>query len=349
MISESLLKLAEAGDVEAQVKVAVQSYRGVELLHGKRLGVEIENALRWFKIAAEKDHKIALYYLGRMHEQGEGVSRDLDKSLNYYVRSSDAGFGPASVHLGFFYDRGEIVKRDLNTAFEYFLTAINQGETKANYYIGKYLLYGQTSIERNIEEGMRHFEVAADEGFALAQYELGMLHIDGFKVLQNYERGIYWLTEAAKNDYQRAHVKLAHHYYNGVGVSVDKKIAYSYWRRAAEPLNGSRPSTEALLNCGVCHFNGMGSDDDDYWAEVYFLKAAKLRVTQAQYSLAVLYKRKSLRVESHAWFNIASVSGHEQSIAERSNLEKEMSNSQIAEAQKLAEGILNNDLKNNGG
>ena len=345
MTDEDIERVSEDSDPDAQFELGFKNYMGVELIHGKRAYVDHETAFKWFTIAAEKEHPKALYYLARMFENGEHVNADFNESLKYYQKSSKAGFGPASAFLGLHFDSGKQVKRDVEKAFQYFELAIQQGEISANYFKGEYLLSGELKGGRQIKEAMRCFETSAEKGYVPAQYDLAMLFMEGVDTLQNYEKGIFWLTEAAKKDSQKAQNKLAHCYYNGTGVDVNMSGAYGWWRRAAEPLNGALPSAEALMNCGICNMTGKGAEKDDSMAEDYLLKASKLGLPHAQYCLGILYKSHDIKIKSHAWLNIASTGKHDEALKERNQLEKLMTPHEVKEAQKVAEMIVEKEMK----
>lgn len=337
-------EIRKDSDPETQFQYALKHYMGVKLIHGKRAYVNHEEAFKWFKVAAEKEHPKALYYLAMMFEKGEHVDVDVNESLKYYQKSSKVGFGPASAYLGLQFDSGKQVKRDVVKAFQYFELAIQQGEVSANYFKGKYLLSGELKGGRQIKEGMRCFETSAQIGYVPAQYDLAMMFMEGVDTLQNYEKGIYWLTEAAKKDSQKAQNKLAHCYYYGTGVDVNMSGAYGWWRRAAEPLNGASPSAEALMNCGICNMSGKGAEKDDSRAEDYLLKASKLGLPNAQYCLGILYKNHDIKINSHAWFNIASTGKHLEALKERNQLEQLMTPHEVKEAQKVAETIVDKEF-----
>ena len=64
-----------------------------------------------------------------------------------------------------------------------------------------------------------------------------------------------------------------------------------------------------------------------------------MKVPQAQYCLAILYRDNGHKIHSHAWFNIASTGKHEKAIKERNFIEKSMSSDDVKEAQRMAEAI----------
>lgn len=52
---------------------------------------ELDDAVTWYELAAQKAYSPALYRLGYLHECGRGVAVDIRKALHYYERGSELG------------------------------------------------------------------------------------------------------------------------------------------------------------------------------------------------------------------------------------------------------------------
>ena len=92
---------------------------------------------------------------------------------------------------------------------------------------------------------------------------------------------------------------------------------------------------------GFMYENGEGVSQDYKKAEKWYHKAAKQGDTDAQYNLGNFYNNDNLGVAhdyvmSHMWFNIAAVNGYQDAFEKRDSVAEKMTQSQIAEAQKLA-------------
>lgn len=81
---------------------------------------------------------------------------------------------------------------------------------------------------KDVELALTYYKKAADAGHSEAQYILGLLCIEGKKVLQNYDLGIEWLTKAAMQGHKDAQFKLAAIYHQGEIVPKDEQKA-AYW------------------------------------------------------------------------------------------------------------------------
>jgi len=86
--------------------------------------------------------------------------------------------------------------------------------------------------------------------------------------------------------------------------------------------------------------NGEGVIQDYKQAVKWYRKAAEQGDATAQYNLGVMYDNgrgvPKDYVMAHMYWNIAAVSGYKDAIKNRGLIEKDMTSSQLAEAQKLA-------------
>ena len=74
----------------------------------------------------------------------------------------------------------------------------------------------------------------AENGDAIAQYELGMSYIDGMVVDKNIEEGLKWVTLSAQQNHDCAQVSLGMFYYYGGDGTRDLNKAIYWFNRAAE-------------------------------------------------------------------------------------------------------------------
>ena len=124
-------------------------------------------------------------------------------------------------------------------------------------------------------------------------------------------------------------------YYNGLGVPQDYKESFKWIRLAAE-----QGFSESQFNLGNMYHNGQGVLQDYKEAVKWYTKSAEQGYSLAQFNLGVMYAKGQgvlqEYVMAHMYWNIAAVSGNKSAIKNRGIVEKKMTSSQIAEAQKLA-------------
>jgi len=80
---QSFLAKAKEGDLEAQTQV------GTLLMTGKGVEIDLVQAVRWFRGAAEKDHHPAQVLLGSCYLGGLGVPRDLVEGHAWWSLAED--------------------------------------------------------------------------------------------------------------------------------------------------------------------------------------------------------------------------------------------------------------------
>ena len=82
---------------------------------------------RLLEQAAKLDHPNAQYNLAVMHQRGDGVELDLQKSLFWYEKAAAANLAIAQYNLGMIYFEGAIVLKDEDKARELWKKAADQG------------------------------------------------------------------------------------------------------------------------------------------------------------------------------------------------------------------------------
>ena len=92
------------------------------------LGGKYEVALKIFVPLAEtSDHAYAQYFLGRMYENGQGVTKELKTAATWYRKAAEKGVGDAQLRLGALYERGEGLPRDMEYAYAWYSVAAHVG------------------------------------------------------------------------------------------------------------------------------------------------------------------------------------------------------------------------------
>ena len=82
----------------------------------------------------------------------------------------------------------------------------------------------------------------AEQGDAVAQYNLGIMYDKGKGVAQNYTQAVAWYKKAAAQGFASAQYNLALMYAKGQGVPQNYKIAYILFNLAAS--NGDADATQ---------------------------------------------------------------------------------------------------------
>ena len=138
--------------------------------------------------------------------------------------------------------------------------------------------------------------LAADQGYAPAQTNLGMLYDECLGIGQcDPERAVGWYRLAAKQGERTAQYNLAVMYSIGEGVARDYWSARKWYRKAAE-----QGDLTAQYNLGYFHENGLGGSPDDIEAYIWYRVAAAGGFIDAQASLDAIAHRLNAAQLDHA-------------------------------------------------
>jgi TPR repeat protein len=174
----------------------------------------------------------------------------------------------------------------------------------SRYQLANRYASGWGGVEKDHKKSLRLYRMAAEQGHAPSQYELGIMYYEGIKTEQDYYEAARLLHLAAAKGHPAAQGLLGNMYYRGEGVSRNFGQAAKFYRIAAMQGN-----VFAQENLGSMYEDGEGVLQD-------FVRA-------------------------HMWYNVASASypapeWTEGAVANRDNVAAKMTPAQIAEAQEMA-------------
>ena len=114
---QNLSPLAQAGNVEAQYRVAIMQQNGL-------IGSEnLKEAANWMRKAAEQGHAMAQHGLGFMYMEGEGVEKDIPKAIEWLEKAANQGLAGSLTTLGMIYQEGNGIDKDEERARAYYKAA----------------------------------------------------------------------------------------------------------------------------------------------------------------------------------------------------------------------------------
>jgi TPR repeat protein len=88
-------------------------------------------------------------------------------------------------------------------------------------------------VLQDYAEALKWFRLAAEQGYASAQYNLGDMYRKGNGVLQDYAEAVKWWRLAAEQGYASAQYNLGVMYFNGDGVLQDNIRAHMWFNIAS--------------------------------------------------------------------------------------------------------------------
>lgn len=171
----------------------------------------IDQGLLALEYAAERGVPGAIWKLGRIYADGEGVGIDEKRAFEYFRNLTKAhAYDPpgtpharfvanAFVTLGHFYLKGipdSDVRPDPVVAHGMFRHAASYfGDPEAQYQVGRMYLEG-AGTPKDAVQASRWLRLAADMGQRNAQALLGAMLFKGKDVSRQAAMGLFWLTVA---------------------------------------------------------------------------------------------------------------------------------------------------------
>lgn len=217
--------------------------RGITAYEAKRY----DEAVDWYRKAAEQGHDGAQNNLGYLYHNGEGVTQDFAEAMKWYRKAAEHGNADAQNSLGIRYYNGDGVKQDFAEAVKWWRKAAEQGHINAQFNLACAYYKGQ-GVLQNVAESIKWLRKAAEQGHAGAQCNLGGLYYNGEGVMRDFTEAVKWLRKAAEQGHAGAQYNLGYLYYNGKGVTRDFTEALKWYREAA--AQGNTLAKEALKKIG---------------------------------------------------------------------------------------------------
>jgi uncharacterized protein len=198
------------------------------------------------------------------------------------------------------------------------------------------LFIGSMSLAAQDNEARQQIEEIkgkADQGDAVAQFNLGWAYAHGDEVLQDYAQAAAWYRKAAEQGHAAAQYNLGWYYAQGLVVSQDHAVAMKWYRKAADQGN-----TDAQVALGIAYAFGLGVDQDHAQAARWYRQAAKRGDAGAQFNLGLSYMEGQGvprdNLEAYVWLCLAAAQAEDEAAQTRDSVATRLSSSQIAEGQK---------------
>jgi TPR repeat protein len=159
---------------------------------------------------------------------------------------------------------------------------------------------GMTAHDReDYATALREWQPLAEQGDALAQYQVGLLYHKGRGVPQDDAQARKWYAKAAAQGQAKAQFSLGTLYFNGEGGPKDYQQALRWFR-----LLANQGEALAQTKLGIMYDDGEGVPKD--------------------------------KVQAYKWISLAATNGDKSAPMLRDILAKGMTEAQIAKAKKLA-------------
>ncbi len=266
--------LADQGDKEGQLKLGFMFEQG---LGGK---VDMDNASRWYELAANQGQVVAEFLLGHLYQLGQlGKEPDYDLAKKWYSHAQ-SNYAPAAVALGFINDT---VDDNYNQAQNSYQLAADAHDPIGQFNLG--LIY-ENGKGRPVDFAKAEalFQDAATHGHSQSMVQLAGIYFHGLVGTRDDDQALEWYKKAAALGDRDALYQLGLFSETGVAAKLDGQQAIQYYQQAAD-----KGDAKAKLALARIYQYGLIVPKDSVQAEKYYKELAQSGNAYAQYQLALFY------------------------------------------------------------
>lgn len=229
---------------------------------------DIDEAMRFFRLAAAQGEPGAQYNLGVLLASGAQVAQNLPEAVRYFEAASERGMADASYRAGYLLETGGPgLPMSIDRAFTLYVRADQQGSEAARFRLGElaaanvmgnriaphdtvpWVLF---AAGKGHEEALDWLETEADKGMREAMHALG----EYFRAAQedggdprDIALAATWFGKAAEADYPRSQIEYARLLSQGQGVEQDYLAAHKWFNiAAARGIAEAAPLRDALTD-----------------------------------------------------------------------------------------------------
>lgn len=130
---------------------------------------------------------------------------------------------------------------------------------------GEFIVATDDADDPNVEE----LKQKAEDGDAVAQYQLGKCYDEGKGLTQDSAAALAWYRKAAEAGQPDAQFMVANAYAYGIQIEQDYDNALAWYRKAAE-----QGHYEAQYSLGMSYHYGIGVEEDEKEAATWYQQAA---------------------------------------------------------------------------
>ena len=153
------------------------------------------------RIDAEQRDAEAQFHFGEILAGGLGGQGERQE-IHWRSKSTNHGnYAKAQVIRSYHFDFA--IQQDYEQAVHWYTKSAKQGYAPAQYNLGL-MYHNGAGVEQDSKQAAYWWEKAALLGYAAAQYNLGLMYHNGDGVLQDYAQAIHWYAESAAQGYEPA-------------------------------------------------------------------------------------------------------------------------------------------------
>ncbi len=214
------------------------------------------------------------YQKASSYAYGDGVERDMEKAALWWKKAAEGGHVQAQYSLGSYYLKEP---GRIPEAVKYLAMAAENGDALAAYQLGK-LYQAGTDIEKSQAQATYYFKKGAENGLADSQ----LAYANCLIAEKNFSEAFAFAKKAAAQGNVKAEYQTAQMLAKGLGTEKAPKAAIEYYEKSA-----SKGYTPALCALGVTLMDMAETEQDREKAFSYFAKAAEQEDARALYYMGI--------------------------------------------------------------
>ena len=245
-------KLAALGDANAMRNVgalyeSLDSIPNISSFIGSDDLRDYEEAMKWFKKAADRGCPVAQRSVGKMYENGRGVQKDCGEAMKWYKRAAGANDIWVMRYIGGLYREGCGVPKDCEEAIRWYKKALEAGSRGALTEIGD--TYRRCDTVKNLQEAINWYNKAGEAGLDEGYTSIGAMYSQE-KELKNCNEGMKWYMKAAEGE-DPDRLRAVGNAYQFCDGGKDCHEAIKWYKKAADKGGTSHIQTvgNAYVNC----------------------------------------------------------------------------------------------------
>ena len=299
---EKLEPLAKQGHIDAQYlmgRIYADGYgenvRFRVTKDYKRIYKNPTIAAKWFLLAAEQGSNPAMYSLGELFRDGEGVIKYLPVSHMWFNIAASRGYEKASRARDRYDVSGAMTPSLISYAENLASKCIEEKELKNCAPLEEYTVI--PDVKYTIKRDSDYFAIKpskayinmdiaslkglASEGDVDAQFRLGKMYYEGKNVLKNTSEAKKWYEMSATAGHALAQHVMGDMYRKGLGVEKNMREALKYYELAASQGIG-----DSMLAIGRLMYHGeleISQNNEKYSRKVLSFIWFNMAVSQVAY------------------------------------------------------------------
>lgn len=274
-------------------EMQVNEKDGMQYYHNK----DYKKAFPFLEKSAQSGNAKASYYLGKMYQNGEGISENNEKACQQYLESSERNYKEAYLETAICFYFGEGVEKNYSEAFKWgkrFADEVDNSSLDEKNQVRLAILmqnlyYKGMGTLQDFSEAAKWARKGAELGDGHSQGLLAFFLSSGKGVLQNKAEAKFWAEKSATQNNSFGQNVLGFLYeHPPKGEKENMKEAIRWYQKASQ--QGVYSSTFMLAKI---YEEGKGVDKDINKASYFYRLAVKQGSKEAGEKLKELEKNKS--------------------------------------------------------